>query len=191
MKKTIIIIVGIFLFAGFVGTVIAGYYPVALVDGSPVYYREWQADQDVMVRMLNAQAITLGDKPVDLTSGRGEQVAHDIKRDALQLLIDDRITLRQGLRQDKNFNARVEDKLAKELQKAKQTDLDKVANTLYGITGDRFKQTVLLPQARREVLAEIETKDAATFPLWFSELRRTKKVRLFLVPYTWDGVELK
>lgn len=191
MKKIIGIIAAVVLFGGFIGIVIAGFYPVALVNGSPVYYAQWKADQDVMVRMLNAQAVTLGDKPVDLTVGRGEQVAHDIKRDALQLLIDDKIITQQGRERDKNFNARAEAKLAAELQKTKGTNLDTVANTLYGITGDRFKQTVLLPQARREVLAEIEVKDPTKFDLWFSEFKRAKKVRLILVPYTWNGTELK
>lgn len=186
-----IITVCVLAFAGLGTTLFSGYYPVALVDGSPVYYKDWKADQDVMVRMLNVQAVTFGDKPVDLTSGRGEQVAHDIKRDALQLLIDDKIIVLRGRERDKNFNARVEDKLAKELQKTKEADIDKVANTLYGVSGDRFKQTVLLPQARREALVEIEVKDARMFDLWFSEFKRAKKVRLFLVPYAWNGVQLE
>lgn len=183
MKKLILsFVASVFIFGG---AAIYGFYPVALVDGTPIFFRTWQKAERAAIQFLNVQGRARGVGPVDFYAAENADLLLGVKRDTLTFLIEDKILQQEGDTVAGDFDAVSSRKVAEAL--AQSGSFEQGAELLYGLSREDLNELVLLPQARRDVLSEAFGAQGRDFEQWFREVRKNKNVRLLFVPFVWNG----
>jgi len=182
--KTSLFILGI-LAPAFIVVVAAGLYPVALVDGAPIFSRVWKKAEDASEHFINTQLRANGKKPIDFLSSGNAEVLLQIKRETLQALIEDEFFKQEGKKLTEGFDLSSRQLAEEAVQKGE--NMDKAAKLAYDLSLADFKELVLLPQARRDFLKEILAEKGQDFDKWMSETIKKKTVRLFFTPFKWSG----
>lgn len=184
MIKRYIVIAGCVCIAVFVIIIFARLYPVAIVNGSPVWYRSWDRYVRGSIHALEIQAQTAGTE-FNLTT----EVLSAIKKNALRALIEDAILARTGNilipRFDIMSNQKIHDAIAI------SANIEKAALFMYGFNAVDFHDFVLLPQSRREVIQDEFDKKKINVVAWFAGVKKKARVRLIIHPYIWDGDTIK
>lgn len=183
-KKWYILIVGVlFIIAGVIMAT-NKIYPVAIVNGSFVWYRIWnkleRATEHALIVELTASKTKL---PAD------NEVALIIKKDTLATLIEDVILTRKGKKEFVNFESRSQDHIDRLI--SDKGKMGKAATFMYGLDAEAFNDLVLMPQSRREVAQEDLEKQHISFDDWFLQAKKEARVYLFFTPLTWDGQYVK
>ncbi|OGZ45549.1 MAG: hypothetical protein A3C84_04110 [Candidatus Ryanbacteria bacterium RIFCSPHIGHO2_02_FULL_48_12] len=162
----------------------AGMFPLMVIDGKIVWYREFSKTMRALERF---EATTRA-------AGGGGDLSGDaikeLRRSTVETIIADHTAdryIRQNFSYDE-MSGRARDTVDKAIQSADQNVLPKAVERLYGMTLEEYKEVVLMPPALKEELAkEIEAKHQNFQEIFLSELRNTK-VRMFLLPFRWqDG----
>lgn len=179
----------IFIFAFFAAFVLGGFYPVALVDGSPVFYRTWQRAENAAIKFIQTSARMSGSAPPDLSRQENAEILLGIKRDTLTFLIEDKIAGKSGERVLKEFAARANKKIDEALRDNPQVEAG--AKLAYGLGLDDFREYVLLPQARKDLLEETFKARGQDYGEWIALAKRSSAVRLYFVPFSWDGEKVR
>lgn len=183
MKKLFIsFVAAVFIFGG---AAISGFYPVALVDGAPIFFKTWQKAEKAAIRFIAVQGSARGVGPVDFYAAENADLLLGAKRDTLTFLIEDKILQQEGETAVEDFEAASAKKVAEVFQES--VSIQQGAELLYGLSSDDFNELVLLPQARRDVLSEAFAAQGRDFEQWFREVRKKKNVRLLFVPFVWNG----
>lgn len=186
MRK--IFFIFILLFGLFAVIAVTGFYPVALVNGHPLWNRDWVSLQQATLHALALQEHASG-RSLDILDAKNINLILAVKRDTLGSLIDDAIVSQNGgvlvanLAETamQRFNAAVKNR----------DNLQHAAETVYGFTIDKLQNLILLPQSRREIIqAELE-KQQKNFQQWLENGKKEARVKLFFVPFRWDGTQLK
>lgn len=176
-----IFLIGIFLIIVSVG----GWYPVALVNTTPIFYRTWKNSEIASKNFTQTQLRAAKNKSIDFSSPENAQILLEVKRGTLTFLVEDAIIKKEG-EKFVGFSALAYQKVNEAVKDS--DDLASAARAVYGISLDDFYNFVLLPQARRDVLKDVLGSD---FDSWFASVKREKKIRLFFVPFRWDGEAVK
>ncbi|MEK7074146.1 MAG: hypothetical protein AAB968_00095 [Patescibacteria group bacterium] len=180
MIKKYIVIIGCFCVIIFVIIVFARLYPVAMVNGSPIWYRTWDRYIEGNIHALVVQAQFAGTE-----FSPDARMISAIRKNALQTLIEDNILTQAGSVLVQKFdvisNQRIDNALAV------SADIGKAAFFMYGFTAADFHDFVLLPQSHREVIIEEFDKKKINFEAWFAGIKKKAHIRLMLHSYTWDG----
>lgn len=174
----------------FLIVIMTGLYPVALVEGSPIWRRQWLKAEVAEKKLTNTQAKSFGFKPVNFTVSGNQDLLRVLKRDTLTALIEDKIISVEGKKIIENFEDLSQKRLMDTLQSG-GADFNQAVRTVYNLSLKDFKNLVLLPQARRDVLRVFLASEGKNFEEWLKETKHRKEVKLFLVPFRWAGEEIK
>ncbi len=165
-----------------------GLYPIVLVDNSPIFSITWKTANRAAQSFTNTQAKAQPEgKAIDFKSTQNSELLLELRRGTLTFLIEDNIMAHDGRALVKDFDTIT--------QTRAQEGLGQVTNVsikeLYGLSRNEFFQLVLLPQARRDVLGEVFKASNANFQNWLDEAKRQKSIRLFFIPFRWDGEQVR
>lgn len=170
--------------------VMAGLYPVALVNGSPIWRNSLRKAEEAEKKLTNTQAKSFGFKPVNFTSSANKDLLNGLRQDILTTLIDNKIIKEDGVKVVEKFEELSRKRMMDTLQGG-GADLSKAVRTVYNLSLKDFENMVLLPQARRDVLRVFLANEGKNFEEWIKEIKSKKSVKLFLVPYRWDGEKVR
>ena len=155
-------------------------YPVAIVNGSPIWYRMWDRYVQGTGHALTVQARAAGTQfnldPV---------VASMIKRDTLNALIEDNILTQQARALVPQFDNMSEQKIHDALRSS--ANIGKASQLMYGFSIADFQHFILLPQSRWEVAQNELGKQKINFAAWLSGAKKKARVHILLSGYGWDG----
>lgn len=183
MAKFIIFITTFFL-ALFIIVVMTGFYPVAIVEGTPIFQRTWRKAEDAAKNFIKAEAVKSG-KAIDLSSSENADFLLEVKRGTLTFLIEDLILQKEGGKVIDGFERLNKERVDTALREGE--NLEQASRLVYGLDLKDFVSLVLLPQARRDVLQEALGEKAQDFNVWFLSVKKSKQVRLMFIPFRWDG----
>ncbi|MDP3729231.1 MAG: hypothetical protein Q8R26_00530 [bacterium] len=168
----------------------AGLYPVALVNNRPIWRSHLRKSEEAEKRLTNTQAKSLGFKPVNFTSSTNQDLLNGLRQDILTTLIEGKIIEEEGKSVVEKFEELSQKRMMDTLQGG-GTDLSKAVRTVYNLSLKDFENMVLLPQARRDVLRVFLANEGKNFEEWLKDIKGKTKIRLFLVPFRWDGERVK
>ncbi len=168
------------------GMVSNGFFPAAYADGEFISIRAQEAQlaaatsyYDVIIK----QAPPQGNTPKSV-----KEILPEIRRGVTEKLIENSIIRRQFLKKindsQKLVDAKVNDP-ALDKEEAKKN-----IKALYGMEVPAFKQMVLVPQARKELLAAKVAEEKLNFDEWLKEQKKKAKVIVFLKGLKWNGTEV-
>ncbi|QQG45060.1 MAG: hypothetical protein HYW89_03600 [Candidatus Sungiibacteriota bacterium] len=186
--KVILLVIGMVV-GLFLVSVMTGFYPVALVDGAPIFYRTWKKTEEAAKHFANTQLVSRGSKPIDFSAPQNSELLLAGRKDTLTSLIEDTILHQGGKKLHKGFERLVAAKVSTALKD--NEDIEQAAKLVYNLDLDDFKELVLLPQAQGEVVAEILEKQNQDFEGWLREAKKQKRVFLMFVPFSWDGERIQ
>ena len=165
--------------------VMAGYYPIAMVNGSTIsakaYNMEYAAANSYYSKVLQkygAQAF-----------GGKELSPADIRSLAMQKLIED-ILINGGAATEAgaDLSALVQTKLQSSNING---DLMTAAATLYGLSENDFRNLVLIPQAKRDVLSGRLFLKGQKIEDWLASAEKLAKVSIFSNQFKWNGANVQ
>lgn len=184
-------------YIGFIAVVLAGagvfyvlhngLYPVALVNGSAISANEFErvATAALHFYVKSSEAV----KRRTLTPEEVDTLYAEIRRGTLDKLIGERLvdvelTARLGERAHVLAEGKVDTASSDELRAA--------VPVLYGMAYADFRDMLLVPEAKVEVLKESLGRDSLDAQTWFSSARRDARVLIGLPKLIWKngGVEI-
>lgn len=182
-KIKIILYILVAFFVAMLIVVGFGFFPVARVGGSYVYYREMQK----LTRAAEVFKSSLNTSPFKEELDQGA----DARKAALEELIFQRVVRNAfgefgGIPQKEIY-----ENMAKVLGGADPKKLAEAARQLYALSYEDFKKYVILPKVEE---AELERKVEASgkkYDEWLQDKTKTTSVSIYFLPYKWDGGELK
>lgn len=158
-------------------------YPVALVDWKPIFAKDFNNDyQAALTYYKNALEIYAKDSTVL----NADETKMEIKRAVFDNLIEN-ILIEKKLRQEIGNDKFYETVANKIEESVKKGDIQKAAETLYGFSFDEFKERVLTPQAKKEILEDLFKND---FEEKLKEMKTTAKIIMLLPDFEWNGKEV-
>lgn len=148
-----------------------GLYPVAIVNGSPIWARDLIIQRGAaIVYYQNALRVSFPEGSKDLT---------EIRRAALDKLIENVLIY-------KELRNRVGAELGGLVDRKMPVFKDSVA-AIYGLTPAKFKELVLEPQARRELLEGRLFLDKESLGDWLWQARKKANVIILSSRLGWNG----
>jgi hypothetical protein len=160
-----------------------GLYPVAIVNGAPLSAQRFLRTVQ-SVRHYYAQALTRY-TPEQLGLS-GPVTDQEVRRATLEKMIEDELVL-------KTLESTVGDTLSS-LVSSKLASIDTAGSdfvqsvtTLYGLSVDEFREAVLIPQARSEILQESPAVQESGAEEWLSRAKAQASIRVFASDLAWDG----
>lgn len=161
-----------------------GFYPVALVGSSPIMYSTWRKSAEAARRFTIAE-VASRNQTIDLSKLENTELVQEIGKGSLTFLIEDSILRQSGEKLIVEFERLSLNKMQEAIGVG--GDLKTAAKTVYNLSFEDFKTLVLLPQARRDAAKELLQESQRDFDEWFAGEKKKIKVRLFLVPFSWNG----
>ena len=155
-------------------------YPVAIVNGSPIWYKAWNRSLQATGHALAVQARAAGTQ-----FNADAVVASVIKKDTLNALIEDDILSQQARILFPQFDDMSEQKINNALRSS--ANIEKAAQLMYGFGIADFQRFILLPQSRWEVVQDELDKQKINFTAWLSGAKKKARVHILLSGYGWDG----
>lgn len=175
----------------FVLSIVAtGNYPIASVNGTWILYKTWHQAENSAKSFAMVQAVEHNLKPVNFSDTANAEVLKSVRGDTLTFLIEDRILMEEGRKTLPDFDVESQASVAAALQ-AGGADITMAAKLAYGLNLDDFETLVLLPQARRDIITKTLQDRGQDFDAWLSNIKKTARVKLFLIPFRWDGEFVK
>ncbi len=166
------------------------FYPVAWVSGDLITYRTWEKATEAAEKFTNSQAQSVaGGRAIDFTDPANAHLIAEVKRGALNFLIEDIILQHQGKKLIAGFENLSKDRASQAL--AQGQNLEEAVKIIYGLDWQDFNRLVLLPQARRDTAEELLVERGENFVTWFNQAKKKEKVYLIFVPFSWDGEAVK
>ncbi len=159
-------------------------YPVAFVNGSPIWYRTWDQysrsmRHSLIIELKNVQQSFTPSTDFDMV----------VQKESLRALIEDRILTQSARALFPQFNFMSEERIASVISAF--VDVKNAAQSLYGLNKNDFYTLILLPQAHREV-AEIELdKKNINFAVWLAGVKKKTNVTVLSSRFFWNGEEIK
>ena len=183
MRKYFVLSALLLFVAGAV-VIFGKFYPIAIVDGSFVWYRTWQRLVQGTGQAVVMQATASGQKiPADM------QIGSVIRKGTLTALIEDAIIRRRAGGVITHFEAESKEKVDRIA--GDKDKMQRAAKLMYGFSLAEFNNLILMPQSRREVAGEELEKQKIIFDDWLKDAKKDAVVRLLFVPYSWDGELVK
>lgn len=187
MKTAIITVIIIISFVLLIAS--TGFYPVASVDGSFIFHRAWKKAENASKQYAEQELKRRGEKPLDFSLSENQKLLDEGRRKTLESLIEDRIVFNQGSNLVVRLDEISRDRIGQVVRN--RANLSQAAKILYGFSLEEFEDFVLLPQARRDAVGEALSRSHRNFEEWFGEAKQASQVRLYFVPYQWDGMSLR
>lgn len=181
-----LIVVGVFLLFVFIVITVRGWYPIALVDGSVILARTWWRAETAAKYYANARALAVAPHTaIDFSAPEHANELLEIRKNTLTFLIEDIIVRKKGSALVSDLEERSQAAVGEVLRGS--ANAEAAAETIYGLDFDEFQELILSPQARRDVLTEELVKKNQPFANWFEDARKSVRVRVWFVPFRWNG----
>lgn len=171
------------------GAIIAtynGYYPVALVNYSPVFEKDFQTMSNATVKFYNG-AITRYQKK-ELNSDDAQKLVEESGRAVLDRLIE--MTLIHNEIKNR-IGGELQQEIDKRVANIEEKSVTTGVNALYGFTFEQFKQFIAAPEIEKELLAGSLKKDGQDFSDWIKTTRQTADVLVLLPNVEWKDDVVK
>ena len=176
-----IIVLGLLLFF----LVSVGYYPIAFVSGRVIFAREFLRNyQAAALYYRNLVKTYEPNLPQEKTL-----TSFDLQVSVLNQLVENRL-VDQALKEEvqSDLEGLVDARISK-LQSGE--NLTKAVQALYGLSYKDFEDTVLIPQAKLDILSGRLFLKGEEIEKWLVEAKRVSRVIIFSRKFTWDGSEVK
>lgn len=163
-----------------------GWYPIAIVNYRIITEQAFEKSMDVVYGFSKNLISLSGSDPEKLKS---PEFISEVKLEVLNNLISRELIL-QELKKSVGLNqaaAIAEKNIANAL--SGKADTAEGIEKLYGLSLAEFKDSVLLPQAYREILAGRMNLNNKDFDAWLNNARKTSSVLIFYPGFGWDGVK--
>lgn len=184
MKNPKIFIILSILFVGLI--VIGAYlilsqsYPIALVNWKPIFTKDFNRDYQAASTYYKNALETYSE---DSNVLNADEIKIEIKRAVLDNLIENSL-IEKKLRQEIG-NDKLRETIANKIKEITgKEDIKKAAETLYGFSFDEFKERVLAPQAKKEILEDLFKND---FEEKLKEIKKAAKIMIFIPNFEWNG----
>lgn len=184
MKRYIIIGAFSFVTAVLLIATLTGLYPVAIVNGSPIWYLTWNRYFQGTSHALAVQARAAGTQ-----FNPDFSIISVVKKDTLRALIEEKILTEYARTLFPAFDSISEQKIRDAIKSS--ANVSKAAELMYGFGEEDFHDFILLPQSHREVIQEEFNKQKISLSAWLAGIKKKARVKLILIPYTWDGDDIK
>ena len=186
MKKITYIVAGVvaLLICVVIAVSVKHLYPVALVDGSPIWYSTWNRYLSGMGHALDVEAKSTGQKFAPTTA-----VAQELRRGTLTTLIENKILERSASVLLPNLDDLSEQKVASVLSTSDH--LGDATQFIYGFDAKDFHDFILLPISKREVIQSEFDAKKISFDAWLAGAKKKARVRVLIGEYYWDGDKVK
>ena len=191
MKKilTMATVIGVglvFLAAIVIG--VTGYWPIAKVDSSFITYDAFKQNFMMADHFYRSNVKITGEdeRVVD-----AKEVQKDLQRATLEGLIE-QIVIDSELKRrytDADLSRLIENKISGIDLAA--DNMKKATDLLYGLTPEQFKELVLIPKAKQELLEGNITLQGGTFDDWLAGKKKEIHVSIFVPSLSWDGTAVK
>ncbi len=185
-KTSSVIFVGlVFVGVGVYYGIRLGLYPVAMVNGSLVSAGQFDETENFIrhyyekaQETYNVGGVHPGDPLYEAELARAtldQLIGYELIYGKLKTMVG------------ADLSAVVDQKLASASANASGPDFAKAVETVYGLSLDRFRERVLVPQAREEILRGRLFAQKRDFDAWFLDARKTSKVIILYSGLVWDG----
>lgn len=187
MSKKWIVFFILFLVFGIVYLIAAESYPVAIVNSRPISKKILNDDFTIALHYYR-QIANIYDRSSAGSLKNGDS-QKEIERAVLDKLIE-QMLIREELERritKSDLNTIITAKIDNAINNSKVDD--KEAQAAYGVSVADFKDKILEPQARREILEGriILENEAGTLDIWLDNAKQ-KAIVLILEPgFSWDG----
>lgn len=165
---------------------------VAMVDGRPVWKRDFSEAVELMVKYYD----TAGGHH-DATGLAESEILKDkdlmkrIEKETLSRMIEYKILV-AGLKEMRSdWEGVAEAKIEEAMKNVKENDkFEEGIKTLYGMDPAVFKGKVLIPQAQFEILSEELKKQNKNYDDWMKEEKEKISVRIMIDELGWKNGEV-
>lgn len=183
-KKIILFILSAIILIGIGWFIFGGNYPVAFVGSKLISANDFNKNY---AASLNYYKKALETYSQDAKILEAEESKQELKRAVLDNLIEN-ILISEELKKelsDKDLSVLVEKKVGEILE---SQIVDKATETLYGFSYAEFRERVLEPQAKREILEGRTMLKGENFSDKLAKIKKTARVRIFMLGLGWDGM---
>ncbi|MBI2451419.1 MAG: SurA N-terminal domain-containing protein [Parcubacteria group bacterium] len=171
---------------------IQGFWPAALVNGRPIFLRDWEENVRASKQFYSAQNIQSQLSKINFEGEESEKNIEKIRSQILNAMIEDKIL---HFEYKKSGGAELEKKVAERLssvfENRNQSNLNQGIALLYGWDLSEFKNRILEPRALREILEEDSQKDHRDFDEFLKTVKQGASVFIFLTDFKWDKDKLE
>jgi hypothetical protein len=175
--------------AAFLGLVIvflisSNFYPILMVNGSPVSARRFSKNYRAALWYQNKLLDTYAParSQVEPVSGR------ELEAMVLSQLVEAEL-ISAGVRREVGND--LEYLVSGKIQKYDDNrDLKNAAMTLYGMSYADFRREILIPQAKRDILAGRLYLRGEDIGDWLAREKQTARVIVFSKKFHWDGRQI-
>lgn len=188
-KLTAIIGGGAIIIGG-IGIGVSGNWPIALVERTPVTYNTFK-ENFVMADHFYRSNLKITGKDDRVVMAK--DVQRDLQRVTMEgliesILIDHELSKRYTA---SDLQQLIDNKLSG--VDLSSTDMEKGTELLYGLTTDQFKQLVLIPKAKQEILEGNMMLQGGKLEDWLATREGEASVSVFIPTLYWNknAVEIK
>lgn len=181
-KKNIVILL-IVLFLGAVLYGSFGFLPVLKVEGTSVGYSEFQKVYGAIGAFDK-----ISRKPA--SAGGGGMAPEEVKKMALESIIESKLLDELIKEANPELGKKAEEILQKILRENKNLSLDEASRNLYGISADDFQKLVLLPQAKKDALADYYATNPERLADLWAALLKSADVKIYYPGFYWENGEV-
>lgn len=184
-KQNIVLLVAV-LFLGAVLYVSFGFLPVIKVEGTSVGYKEFQKISGAIGAFDK-----ISRKPASPSQGGDTTTPEEIKKMALENIIESRLLDELIKEANPELAKKAEEILQKTLRENKNLGLDEASRSLYGISSADFQKLVLLPQAKKDALADYYASNPERLADLWTALLKSAKIKIYYPGFYWGEGEVK
>ena len=92
---------------------------------------------------------------------------------------------------DTTLDKKADDLVKQSIDQSPNLQLDTAARKLYGLSAEDFKELVLIPQAKRDLLTERFKDNQEQLNQMWEDLVKTADIKVYYPGYKWEGGEIK
>ncbi len=188
-KKIFLLIIGLLIIGG-IYIIASQSYPIALVNWQSISVYSFNKDFNAAINYYQKIIETYNKDQASIINSL--ETKQEIKRAILDKLIENNL-IQQELNKrfkDKELGQMVANKIEKAMNGSAS---EKGVEVLYGFSLDEFKEEILAPQAKQEILEGRLFLENKNFTDWLKEAKKQAKVIILLPNLKWSetGVIIK
>ena len=115
-----------------------------------------------------------------------KETIKELRRSTLEKMIDDALVFAE-VKTETGGELDVLVKSKIDALKISNKDFEEAVNSLYGLRPEKFKELVLIPEARRELLEGRLKTAKSDLQTWLSDSRKSARVVIVAPDLRWDG----
>lgn len=188
IAKLIAIIGGGVVVVGGIILGVTGYWPIARVGYKAITYATFRDNFMMADHFYRSNVKITGE---DGTVVDAKEIQRDLQRATMeglieQIVIDEEL---KGKYTPDDLDRLIDNKISG--VDLGTEDMKKAVELLYGLTPEQFRELVLLPKAKQELLEGNLTLQNGTFNDWLIAKKKEAGVSIFVPSLYWDGSEVK